>query len=206
MLIDCGDASPQLLYRVLLSCVSPRPIAWISSVGADNVLNLAPFSFYNAFSANPPILGIGIGSRRRPASEGNTQLVPKDTYNNIVAGREFVVNVVSLPIIEQMNQTSGEYAPEVDEFERAGLTAVPSHMVKPPRVKESLVSMECTLYQTVPLGQSNLVLGQIVCIHCSDDVWQDNGIDLDRLQPVGRLSGNSYCRTDGRFDLNRPTI
>lgn len=200
MLIDCSKASPQELYRILLGSVVPRPIAWVSTISETGVLNLAPFSFYNAFSANPPILGIGIGSRRLP--DGSTE--PKDSFKNIESRGEFVVNVVSRPLAEKMNLTSGEYEPSVNEFEVAGLTPAASTMVAPPRVEEALIAMECRLFQVVPLGGSNLVLGKIVCIHTIDEVWKQGDIDLERLEPVGRLNGSSYCDTSVRFEMPRP--
>lgn len=200
MLIDCSKASPQELYRILLGAVVPRPIAWVSTISETGVPNLAPFSFYNAFSANPPILGIGIGSRRLP----DGTMAPKDSFKNIESRGEFVVNVVSRPLAEKMNLTSGEYEPSVNEFEVAGLTPAASTMVLPPRVEEALIAMECRLFQVVPLGGSNLVLGKIVCIHTINEVWKQGEIDLERLEPVGRLNGSSYCETSVRFEMPRP--
>lgn len=206
MLIDCNEADSTELYKVLLGCVVPRPIAWVSSQSESGVLNLAPFSFFNAFSADPPIIGLGIGMKRRKQDDGTSAIVPKDTLANIVETEEFVVNVVSLPLAEKMNRSSGEYEPSINEFEQAGLTTIQSKLVKPPRVAESNVSMECRLFQRIPLPRSNIILGRIVCIHVKDEVWTGDAIDHNALQAVGRLGGSAYCKTDSTFEMPRPRV
>lgn len=206
MFIDCGKTSSNQLYKVLLGCVVPRPIAWISSQSADGVLNLAPFSFFNAFSADPPIIGVGIGKKRKVSPEGVSEIVDKDTAANILAVREFVVNVVSLPFAEKMNISSGEFSPGINEFEKAGLTPAPSTLVKPPRVSECMISMECKLFQHIDLGGSNLILGEVLCIHVKDEICIDGTINIRELQPIGRLSGSSYCRVDSLFEMPRPVV
>ena len=194
------------LYKLLIGCVVPRPIAWVSTVSTEGILNLAPFSFFNAFSVNPPILGIGIGAKRSKDADGNSVIVPKDTYMNIAATKEFVVNVVSLPLAEKMNQTSANYESSQSEFEHGRLTAEPSTKVKPPRVKECSISMECSLYQTIELGNTNLVLGKILVIHCDDQVIESGLVNMEALQAVGRLSGTSYCPVQAIFDIPRPVL
>jgi len=141
MIIECKDENSQDLYKILLGCVVPRPIAWVSSQSSDGVLNLAPFSFFNAFSADPPIIGLGIGMKSRKNEDGSRSLVPKDTLKNILETKEFVVNVVSYQHADKMNRSSAEYDPAVSEFEQSGLTPSPSKLVKPPCLEESMVSM-----------------------------------------------------------------
>lgn len=206
MFIDCAKTSSNELYKALLGCVVPRPIAWVSSQSAERTLNLAPFSFFNAFSADPPIIGIGIGKRRKVSPDGVSAVVEKDTTANILAVQEFVVNVVSQHLAEKMNISSAEYSPAVDEFEKSGLTPSPSSLVKPPRVSESMISMECKLFQHIDLGKSNLILGEVVCIHIKDEICTNGSINVEQLQPIGRLSGSSYCRVDSLFEMPRPVV
>lgn len=206
MLIDCEDESADI-YSVLLGCVAPRPIAWVSSQSKSGVLNLAPFSFFNAFSAEPPIIGLGIGLKRKRLEDGKTKFVPKDTLANIIETEEFVVNVVSLPLAEKMNLSSAEFDSSVNEFEQTDLTPEPSTQIKPPRVGEAMVSMECRLFQRIELPKSNIVLGQVICIHVNDDVWDGSNIIHERLQPIGRLGGSGYyCKTDSIFQMQRPRV
>lgn len=205
MLIDCDDDSADI-YAVLLGCVVPRPIAWVSSQSRSGVLNLAPFSFFNAFSAEPPIIGLGIGMKRKRLEDGTIKYVPKDTLANIIETEEFVVNVVSLPLAEKMNLSSAEFDSSINEFEKTDLTPEASTQITPPRVREAMVSMECRLFQRIELPKSNIVLGRIVCFHVNDEVWDGDGIIHDRLQPVGRLAGSSYCKTDSTFDMQRPRV
>lgn len=202
MLIDTSETSPRDLYRLLIGVVVPRPIAWISTVSKDGINNLAPFSFFNVFSANPPILGVGIGSKSQP----DGKIVAKDTYQNIIDTKQFVVNVVSYPLAEKMNHSSGEFKAHIDEFEQCGLTPLPSKSIKAPRMREAPVSMECELFKTIPLGNNNLVLGKILTIHVEDRVLIKGRIDLEKLEPVGRLSGISYCKVDSIFQIERPNI
>jgi flavin reductase (DIM6/NTAB) family NADH-FMN oxidoreductase RutF len=202
MIVDPAAASPQNVYKLLIGLVVPRPIAFVSTVAADGVLNLAPFSFFTVASANPPVVAFcpmipGSGAGRR-----------KDTLRNVEETGEFVLNIVSEDFAAQMNTTSGEYPPEVDEFALSGLTPLPSDLVKPPRVGESRAQMECKLLQVVhvsanPLGGS-LVLGEVLRFHLADEIFDDFRIDPDKLLPVGRMGGASYCRTHDRFAMERP--
>ncbi|MBX9671340.1 MAG: flavin reductase family protein [Candidatus Obscuribacterales bacterium] len=206
MIIDCTDETSHDIYKVLLGCVVPRPIAWVSSQSLNETLNLAPFSFFNVFSAEPPIVGLGIGMKTRKDSAGQPTVVPKDTLANIIDTEQFVINVVSFDLADRMNSSSGEYEPGVSEFEATGLTPAQSTKVKPPRVAEAKVSMECKLFQRIELPRSNIVLGEIVCIHIDDAVWHDDSIDVRSLQPIGRLSGSAYCKVDSIFDMPRPRV
>lgn len=208
MLFDFAQTSIDKRYRLLTATVFPRPIAWVSTVSPQGIYNLAPFSFFNVFSNEPPILIFSPGFKVIEEA-GELVLVDKDTLANIKTTGEFVINLVSRSLAEKMNLTSGEFAPQVNEFERAGLTATPSHMVLPPRVKESPVSFECNLYEHIELarlpGAGNLVLSEILCMHIDDELMQGNRIDMQALDLVGRMGGNRYCTTRDTFDLARPT-
>ena len=167
MTINPTEHDPKDVYKILIGSIVPRPIAFVSSVDAQGVLNLPPFSFFNACSANPPIVCFSCSFR---AGTGTG----KDTLNNIRQTGEFVVNIVSEAIAGQMNMTAGEYPPDVDEFVVSGLTPVPSELVRPPRVAESLVQMECKLQQIVvvsdkPMGAA-LVIGEVVRFHVDDSI------------------------------------
>ena len=207
MQVDCETTSTADLYKIIISSVVPRPIAWISTLSKKGVRNLAPFSFFNAFSVSPPVVGIGIGSKIGVDEAGNPAMVDKDTFKNIKDTGEFVVNIVSKSLAEQMNQSSGNYPPEEDEFVKTGLTPGHSVKVNAPRVQECKISMECNLYQTIPLGTSNLVLGQIALIHINDDsILKSGEVDPLLLEPVGRLGGISYCSFDEVFEIPRPVV
>jgi len=198
VIIDPATNAPANIYKLLIGVVVPRPIAFVSTLSPEGVANLAPFSFFTVASANPPVLCF-TASYREPR---------KDTLVNVRATGEFVVNIVSEEIAEKMNLTSGEYPYGVDEFAVSALTAVPSDLVRPPRVKESHVNMECRLLQTIevsnqPLG-GTLILGEVVRFHIDDEIVEEFRIDADKLAAVGRMAGNSYARTRDRFDMARP--
>lgn len=204
MFINCSETKTEQLYRILIGSVVPRPIAWVSTVNENGVNNLAPFSFFNIFSVKPPMLGFAPGYKR-PAP-GQTKPQAKDTLVNVRAGGEFVVNVVSQFLAPQMNQTSGDYEPEVSEFTAIGLTPAASTMIKPPRVQEALISMECKVFHIHELGGSALVLGEILCLHLKDEVIKDGLVDIDVLQPIGRLGGIEYSTVKDRFAIDRPQL
>jgi flavin reductase (DIM6/NTAB) family NADH-FMN oxidoreductase RutF len=199
MYIDPEVAAPQSIYKLLIGCVVPRPIAWVSSLGADGVPNLAPFSFFMAVCNDPPTLAFSSGRR-----VGNK----KDTVRNIEYTQDFVVNLVDDALAEQMNLTSGEYPPEIDEFAVTGLTAAPSMKVRAPRVAEAPINMECRVVQILPVGRGphNLVLGEIVSFHIRDDLYnpQTGRIDMYNLHPVGRLAGELYSHIHDIFEMKRP--
>ncbi len=199
VIIDPSATAPLNIYKLLVGAVVPRPIAFVSTVSPEGVTNLAPFSFFTVASSNPPVLCF-TASFREPR---------KDTLVNIRATREFVVNIVSEEFAAKMNVTSGEYPYGVDEFAMSGLTPAPSDLVRPPRVKESHVNMECRLLQTIevsnqPLG-GTLILGQVVRFHLDDTMVEEFRIDPEKLGAVGRMAGNTYCRTSDRFEMIRPT-
>ena len=189
--------------RVLTGVVVPRPIAFVSTMSASGLVNLSPFSFFNAVAYDPPTL---VFSCSRYAAGWPDKR--KDTLAHIEETGEFVVNVVVDDIAEAMNKTAAEYPSEVNEFEVAGLTPAPSELVRPPRVAESPVNMECRLNQVVPIGAGRhahgLVIGEIVLLHIRDDIISGHRINHQKLRPTGRLAGNMYCHTGDVFELPRP--
>ena len=184
----------------MIGAIVPRPIAFVSTVSAAGNRNLAPFSFFNGVCSNPPIVLFSTVIRK----DGSH----KDTLNNVEATREFVVNIVSEDFAEQMNICSADYPPEVDEFTVAQLTPIPSDLVKPPRVKESRIQMECTLVQIIHFGNipggGCTVFGEVQRFHIADELFDNFRIDPDKLRPIGRMGGPTYTRTKDRFDLIRP--
>jgi flavin reductase (DIM6/NTAB) family NADH-FMN oxidoreductase RutF len=190
------------LYRILITAVVPRPIAWVSTLN-DGQLNLAPFSFFNAISAKPPLLGFAPSHRKV-----EDRAVPKDTLHNVRENGEFVVNMVTFAAAEAMNLTSGEYERSVDEFALAKLTTRPSQVVRPPQVAESPVSFECKLNRIIDFGtepgNSSLVIGEIVSVYLAEEVLTDGRLDADSLDLIGRMGGTQYSRTRQRFDMERP--
>ena len=186
--------------RVLTGVVVPRPIAFVSTISTGGIVNLAPYSFFNAVAYDPPTI-VFSSSRRVPAKE-------KDTLANIEATGEFVINIVVDDIAEAMNRTAAEYPADVSEFEIAGLTPAPSDKVKAPRVAESPVNMECRLVQVVPIGSGDhahgLVIGEVVWMHVRDDIIDGHRINHQVLKPTGRLAGNMYCYTSDTYELVRP--
>ncbi len=200
MLFDFGKIPAREGYKLLVSTVTPRPIAWISTQNAAGQLNAAPFSFFNAFAGDPPVVGIGIGSHQPGRA--------KDTRRNICETKEFVVNLVSEEMDEAMNVTATEFEPEVNEIVEAELEAIPSVHVKPPRIAASPVSMECSLRQIVDLGPDNaLVLGNVLAMHVRDDLVLDPAkhyIDTPGLKLIGRMHGLGwYARTSDLFQMDR---
>tara|TARA_B100000446_G_scaffold46078_1_gene42004 strand:- start:1953 stop:2579 length:627 start_codon:yes stop_codon:yes gene_type:complete len=183
---------------VLTGVIVPRPIAFVSTMSPDGEVNLAPYSFFNAVSYNHVVFS----SSRHVSNKS------KDTLRNIEETGQFVVNIVVDPIADAMNATAAEYPEGVDEFEIAGLTHAPSQIVKPPRVAESPVNIECELDQVVQIGsgphEHGLVIGKILLMHVSDDVIDGHRIDQAKLMATGRMAGNMYCRTNDRFEMARP--
>jgi flavin reductase (DIM6/NTAB) family NADH-FMN oxidoreductase RutF len=200
MLFDFAQISAMDGYKLLVATVTPRPIAWIVSQDAHGRSNAAPFSFFNAFAGSPPVVGIGIGSH----DPGR----PKDTRLNIRETGEFVVNLVSEETAEAMNVTAIDFERCVDELEQAGLTTLPSVHVKPPRIAQSPVAMECELMQIIDLGkESGLVLGRVLAMHVRDDAVLDAAtryIDTPMLKLIGRMHGTGwYARTSDLFQMAR---
>ena len=204
--LDPAQIAANDIYKLMIGVIVPRPIAFVSSVDAAGVKNLAPFSYFTACSSNPPVVCFCTSVRTGP-------LPYKDTLSNIEATREFVVNIVSEEIAAQMNICSAEVPPEVDEFALSGLTPLPSDLVKPPRVAESKVQMECRLHQIVRVsdkpGGGILVLGEVLRFHVLESLFINDlkggyKIDPDKLNAIGRMGGPTYTRTRDRFEMQRP--
>lgn len=201
MIIDPQTLTHQDRYKLLNGSVVPRPIAFVSSMNAKGELNLAPFSFFNVVGSSPMSVVFSV-MRRGP------EALKKDTLVNIEETGEYVVNIVNEAIVERMNVTSADFPHGVNEFAEAGLTPTPSEVVRPPRVAESPINMECKLIQTVEVGSGpgggTLVIGEVLRFHVWDDLYEAGRIDPDKLGAVGRMAGASYTRTKDRFDLIRP--
>lgn len=205
---DLTQLSPPDAYRLIIESVLPRPIALVSTVNAQGQGNLAPFSFFNAVASNPPTLSLSIVRKR-----GAPGTVPpkKDTLRNIEETGQFVVNSFNRWILEQAHQTSGDYAYGVDEMHEVGLSPLPSLRVKPSRVAESGVQMECEVYKMVEIGDGGpgstvLVIGKVLVIHTQNRILRDGHIDPELLQPMSRLGGDSYATLGERIDRPRPKI
>lgn len=204
MIIDPSAARYADIYKLLIGAVVPRPIAFVSTCSSDGILNLAPFSFFTVASANPPVVCFC------PMVRGSGANPRKDTLRNVESTREFVINIVSEEFVAQMNVASTDFPPEVDEFAASGLTPIPSDLVRPPRVRESHINMECKLLQIVaisakPLGGS-IVIGEVIRFHVDDAVVDNYRIDPAKLRAVARMGGPTYARTTDRFDLERPKL
>lgn len=186
-------------YALLASVVTPRPIAFVTTMSPDGKINAAPFSFFNLLGANPPILGFCPGDR----DDGT----PKDTARNIRLTHEFVVNLVDEPIAEAMNKCAASLPYGENELEHSGLHALPSSVVKPPRIAESPASLECVEWGTLQIGGNRLVIGLIKRLHVRDDLFdaEKKRIHTERLFTIGRMaSPHWYCRTRDRFEMIRP--
>jgi len=197
MILDPRTLPANLVYRFLISAVVPRPIAFVSSQGLSGNTNLAPFSYFNAIASEPPLVAIAIGDRADD---------PKDTLRNIRETQEFVVNVVSEPLLDAMVRTAGEWPRGVSEFGPAGLTPAPSERVRPPYVAESPLQLECRLHREIALGNSILVVGEVVLARVRDDVMTDGRVDPAKLAPVGRLGGELYAPLGPVLKRARPKV
>lgn len=194
----------QKLHQILLGAIGPRPIAFASTIDLEGNHNLSPFSFFNVFSANPPILIFS------PARSGRTNET-KDTYKNVKVVPEVVINVVNYDIVQQMSLSSSPYAPNVDEFVKAGFTAIDSELIKPKRVAESPVQFECKVNEVIELGDQggagNLIICEVVKIHIAEEVLDENGlIDQHKINLVARMGGNWYCHANeaSMFEVVKP--
>ncbi len=199
-----SDLPVQKLHQYLLGAIGPRPIAFASTIDADGKPNLAPFSFFNVFSANPPILIFS------PARSGRSNTT-KDTYNNVKVVPEVVINIVNHSIVQQMSLASSPYPSDVDEFVKSGFTSLASETIKPMRVAESPVQFECKVNQVVELGNEggagNLIICEVTRIHINENVLDENGmIDQHKIDLVSRMGGDWYCRADSNsmFEIKKP--
>ena len=178
-------------YKLLIGSVLPRPIAFVSTKNTEGVANVAPFSFFTAICADPMLVCFA------PMIRG-TDGDKKDTLKNIESTKEFIINIVSEEICEQVNQAATDFAYGVDEFEMVGLTKIDGTTVNVPRVKESLVGLECELFELLHFGENkgagSLVIGKVVNVHVHDDLYENGKINTEKLNPVGRLAGHSYTK------------
>ena len=202
--IDPTSIAIQELHGYLLAAVAPRPIAFASTVDREGNVNLSPFSYFNVFSANPPVM---IFSPARRGKDNTT----KHTFENIKQVPETVINIVNFSIVEQVSLASTEYDQGVNEFVKAGLTQVPSEKVKPPRVGESPVAFECLVDDVIELGQDggagNLIISRVIMIHIQEKYLDEKGrLDPKAMDSVGRMGGNWYCRATGEalFEIPKP--
>jgi len=201
VLVEVASANIVEVYQLLVGIVTPRPIAWVTTLSPAGVVNLAPFSFFNAFGANPPIV-VFSPTLRRDGSK-------KDTLINLESLGEFVLNAATAPLAEIVNLTSKEIPPSESEVSLAQLTAVPSLRVQPPRIAESPVNMECQVRQIIPCGTgpiaANLVIGEVLAMHIADEVLDDkHRIDPRKLRTVARMGGDYWCHSSDLFAEKRP--
>ncbi|MED1781913.1 flavin reductase family protein [Brevibacillus fortis] len=199
MEIAIHEIERQEKYKLLIGCIVPRPIAWVTSLGEGGIVNAAPFSYFNVASIEPMMVSVAV--MRKPGS------VPKDTARNIIQTGEFVVNMVDVHNVDAVNQTSADYPPEISEVEALGLEVAPSVRVKVPRLRASRIHFECKLHQIVELGSpttSDLIIGEVVHAHVEDELYHAGRIDSAAFAPVSRLAGHTYATLGERFDRPRP--
>ncbi len=197
MFLDPGTVSQGAFYQFMISVIVPRPIAFISTLDGGGRRNAAPFSFFCGLTSRPPLLGVSIQLR-----DGR----PKDTLRNIRDTGEFVVNTVDEPLAGRMVQASGEWPEDVDEIALAALSTLPGERVKPPRIAESPVNLECRLHRELELGGTVFVVGEILCAHVRDEVLTDGQVDPAKLRAIGRLGGDGYCYVREFLRLPRPRV
>ncbi len=192
-----------LPHNPFKSCVAPRPIAWVSSIHPDGTVNLAPYSFFNAVTSDPPMVMISFNGYHAHGGE-------KDTLHNIKGSGEFVVNMVPLALKNAMNETTANVDHDVDEFELAGLSKEASTLVKPPRVREAPIHLECAFHQEIELpctladSINRMIIGEVLGVHIRDEVLVDGLIDLSRIKPLARLGYMQYTAVDELFAMRRP--
>jgi len=197
--LDLADVEPIDRYKLLSGLIVPRPIGWIGTRREDGSNNLAPFSFFNLVSTNPPVVLFSAGSHRNR---------PKDSAELARSSGEFTVNIVSEEVVEAMSTTSGAYTAEDDEFVIAGLTPVTGTIVGAPMVAESPANLECLVNQVIEVGEGGrirLVIGDVVAVHVRGDLLDGTRVEHDVLRAVGRMAGDTYVNTRSRFDIVRPT-
>ena len=203
MQFDMRTLQSGLRYKLITSTVTPRPIAWVTTLSREGVRNAAPYSFFNAVGDDPPLVVLGL--LKHPADG-----LPKNTAANILATGEFVVNLVDEANAARMNESSVDAPPEVDEFDYAGLEAAPSERVKPPRIATAPVSFECRKYAALDIGRQTVVLGEILMAHVRDDFITDLDrlhLDTPAMKLIGRTHGSGwYVRNSDRFQMARPKL
>lgn len=204
--IDPNTIPQAVLHNYLLSAVAPRPICFASTIDRQGNVNLSPFSFFNVFSSNPPVMVFS------PARRGRDNTT-KHTYENILEVKETVINIVNYPIVEQMSLSSTEYEKGVNEFVKAGFTEIPSEKIKPPRVAEAPVAFECEVDKIIELGAEggagNLIIARVVLMHIKENYFDELGnLDTIKLDLVARMGGNWYCRANKNalFEIPKPIL
>lgn len=199
MELDLEEKHADRAYAILASLVIPRPIAWVTTISPDGKVNASPFSFFNVLGATPPIVGFCPGDR----DNGE----PKDTAKNIRLNHEFVVNLVDESVAQAMNQTAASLPYGEDELQIAGLHALPSSVVRPPRIAEAPASLECTEWGTLQIGDNRLIIGLVKRVYVRDELFDPatSRIRSEEFHVIGRMaSPNWYCRTQDRFEMARP--
>ena len=201
MIIDPSNITFKEIHKLMIGSIVPRPIALISTVSEDKVNNLAPFSYFNGVCSNPPTIMFAPARRGWDGSK-------KDTLINIQKNKQFVVNIISETFAEKMVMCSTDYASNVDEFKVSELTPVPSTKISPPRVEESKINFECELNKIVEIGDGKagsgfIIIGTIILFHINDEIYDDGKINLNELQPLGRLAGDWYSRSNDQFKIIR---
>ena len=199
MKINPADLSERDAHRLSSIAIAPRPIAFVSTVGEDGVLNLAPFSAFAPICMKPMLAGFSVMPRRSGQK--------KDTLANIEYSKDFVINVVDEALAEAMNQTAADYPSSVDEFKEINLTPIKSDIVRAPRVAESPLHLECKLLQILKLGEapygSHFIIGEVVLVHVKDDLYVNGEIELSNLKAIGRMGKDFYCKTTDLFEMLR---
>ena len=194
MKFDLEHVSHRQIYNLLIGLVAPRPIALVTSMNEHGALNAAPFSAYNYLCTDPPIVGLGVTNRP------NNDIVPKDTARNIRRTGEFVINVVTEDLAQQMNICATDFPPETDELQMANLDTVPSSIVKVPRIAEAHAALECSEFTTMEIGRSRIILGRIVSIFVDDKYIDPAGpyVRAEELHAIGRMNGLGSYVEDAR--------
>ena len=198
MKIDMNSLDKKKIHSLLIGAISPLPVALISTIGEDGINNAAPFSLAFPISSKPPLICVSIGLR-------NGQM--KDTGRNIEYAKDFVVNIMGEDTIKQAIRTAGNYASNVDEIKKVGLTAIVAERVKSPLVAEAQISMECKLYQKHEIGEGEnlrlIIYGEVLLVHLKEGIWVSGKINPSVLKAVGYLGNNKYCRTTEVMSLRR---
>lgn len=198
MTIDPRTLSPRDAYNILVGAVVPRPIAFVTSMNDRNIVNAAPYSFFNALTSSPPLIMISVGRKKGQM---------KHTTENILRQKEFVVNLVTDELVHSMNISSADFPEGMSEIEQAKLTLVASTVIRTPRIATSKVNCECVLYKHLEIGTdpTDLIIGEVVQFHVKDEVYSNGAIDQGKLRPIARMGGNFYSRTNDLFELERPS-
>jgi len=198
MTIDPRTLSPRDAYNILVCAVVPRPIAFVTSMNSQHVVNAAPYSFFNALTGSPPLIMISVGRK-------NGQM--KHTAENILHQKEFVVNLVTDELVHSMNISSADFPEGISEIEQAELTLIDSTVIRTPRIAASKVSCECVLHKHFEIGNgpTDLIIGEVVQFHIKEEVYSNGTIDQEKFKPIARMGGNYYSRSTDLFELERPT-